>query len=210
MPARCQRSLEILSALLDGPHPRSRARVLLARHGSLRRLVATARGASPELEPHVRERLLAALELSQRALEPPTAARLLSPASVVRACPALWHAAREEIWVIVVDAQLRVVRRRRIARGGQEHAATNAARVLRPVIACDAEKFFILHNHPSGEVSPSADDIAFTDRLAALARTLGVTMLDHLIVAGPHWHSCATGISGTWVEDATPHLREAS
>lgn len=210
MTTPCQRSLRILAALLDGPRPRARARALLARHGNLRRLVCASReAASPELTPDIRRRIHAALRLGREVLEPPSGSRLLSPVSVVRSCPRLWHATHEEIWVIAVDAQLRAVGRRRITRGGQENAATHAARILRPVIASGSERYFVLHNHPSGEVSPSAEDLAFTERLCALSKAMGVQLLDHLVVAGPRWHSCTTGVSGVWF-DQDDRMREAT
>ncbi|MFO0686917.1 MAG: JAB domain-containing protein [Sandaracinus sp.] len=89
----------------------------------------------------------------------------------------------ESLWVIGVSAKNtpRVVHC--VARGGVESCAVAVRDILRvPVLnACPA--FIVVHNHPSGDPHPSADDLMLTERVVRAAELLGVRMLDHVIVA---------------------------
>ena len=55
----------------------------------------------------------------------------------------------------------------------------------------DAKAVIVAHNHPSGDPTASVQDKILTDELVRLGATLGVEVLDHLIVAGDKWASCA-------------------
>jgi DNA repair protein RadC len=69
------------------------------------------------------------------------------------------------------------------------------ADVYRRVLAhADAAACIVGHNHPSGDVSPSAEEHALTKRLKSAGRVLGITLMDHVVVsavsrAGAHWWS---------------------
>ncbi len=78
-----------------------------------------------------------------------------------------------------------------VVRGSRGHVAVRPAEVLRAVIATGAPALALVHNHPSGLGQPSAADIAFTGRVAAAARLLGVALLDHVVVASRGWSSLA-------------------
>ena len=69
--------------------------------------------------------------------------------------------------------------------GGQDHVAVSIRRIAADALAFDAAGVVIAHNHPSGDATPSARDLAFTRALAAGLRTLEVVLLDHLVIAGP-------------------------
>ncbi|NJN64279.1 MAG: JAB domain-containing protein [Acidobacteria bacterium] len=68
------------------------------------------------------------------------------------------------------------------AQGGTSSCALACADVFRPALVAGAPAMILAHNHPSGDVAPSADDIALTSRLVAAAEILGVRILDHVIV----------------------------
>jgi DNA repair protein RadC len=53
----------------------------------------------------------------------------------------------------------------------------------------DAAEVLVYHNHPSGELEPSRDDLALTRRLVQAGETVGVPLVDHIVVAGPSWRS---------------------
>jgi DNA repair protein RadC len=61
--------------------------------------------------------------------------------------------------------------------------------VFRTALLDHAAGVIGFHNHPSGELEPSPDDVELTRRLAAAGRVVGVTFLDHVIVAGARWLS---------------------
>ena len=82
-----------------------------------------------------------------------------------------------------------------IAIGGQHGIGTIEPRtVFRAAIAACASAVILGHNHPSGDPSPSAEDIATTAKLMAAGKVLGIPVLDHIIVTrdSRRWHSMAT------------------
>jgi DNA repair protein RadC len=95
----------------------------------------------------------------------------------------LGHLAHEELWALLLDARNRVVAERMIARGGLHACATTPRDVLRPVVREAASAFVLVHNHPGGDPCPSREDVFFTQRVAEAARTVGVALVDHVVVA---------------------------
>jgi DNA repair protein RadC len=95
----------------------------------------------------------------------------------------------ESLWVVGVNAknQPRVVHC--VARGGVENCAVAVRDIVRvPVLnACAA--FVLVHNHPSGDPQPSADDVALTERVARAGDLLGIRLFDHVIVAADGYAS---------------------
>lgn len=67
--------------------------------------------------------------------------------------------------------------------GGRDHVTISIRRIAADALAFDAAGVVIAHNHPSGDATPSAQDLAFTRALAAGLRTLEVVLLDHLVIA---------------------------
>ncbi|CAN5283289.1 hypothetical protein BH09MYX1_BH09MYX1_60000 [soil metagenome] len=168
---------------------------LLAEIGGLARL---ARHTAFELEPMegVGEwsalRIAAALELGRRVAlhaseERP---RLTDSAAVFRfARPLVGDLVHEELWVLAVDAQQRLRASGCIARGGLHGLHVAVRDPLRFALRHGASAILVVHNHPSGDPTPSVEDLTFTDRLAAAADTVGTPMLDHVIVAGARYRS---------------------
>lgn len=95
----------------------------------------------------------------------------------------------EELWVLAVDAQQRLRASACVARGGLHGLHVAVRDPLRFALRSGASAIIALHNHPSGDPSPSAEDLAFTDRLAAAADTVGTPLLDHVIIAGARHRS---------------------
>ncbi len=132
-------------------------------------------------------RLAAAIELGVRA------ARLAfdverspatSAADVERwARKRLSSLAHEELWALLLDARNRIVGERMLARGGLHACALTARDVLRPIVREAVSAFVLVHNHPGGDPCPSREDVAFTRQVHAASNTLGVTLVDHVIVA---------------------------
>ncbi|MBI5608405.1 MAG: hypothetical protein HY902_05950 [Deltaproteobacteria bacterium] len=78
-----------------------------------------------------------------------------------------------------------------LVRGQVGHVAVRPGEALRAVVASGAAALALVHNHPSGRGQPSAADVAFTGRMAAAARLLGLALLDHVVVASRGWCSMA-------------------
>lgn len=70
-----------------------------------------------------------------------------------------------------------------LARGGLESMRIQARDVMRPMMFAGGGAFVLVHNHPSGDPTPSADDIAMTRRVQVASRLVGLTLLDHVVIA---------------------------
>jgi DNA repair protein RadC len=138
-------------------------------------------------------RIAAALELGRRANALPLwrGTRINSSEDVYRAFgPLLAHAQHEELWAIALDARQRVLSRALLARGGLRACPVTASDVFRPLVRAAASATILVHNHPSGAPEPSADDLALTEHLGHAGQLLGITLLDHVIVAAEGYFSC--------------------
>jgi DNA repair protein RadC len=110
--------------------------------------------------------------------------RLTSPEDVATwARPRLATLAHEELWMLGVDGRGHLRAARCIAKGGLHGAAVRPADPLRAALRIDATAFVLVHNHPSGDPTPSREDERFTAQIAAAAKVVGLALLDHVVVA---------------------------
>ncbi|MFZ4693963.1 MAG: RadC family protein [Verrucomicrobiia bacterium] len=91
----------------------------------------------------------------------------------------------EVLFGVPLDAQLRTMRHYQVTRGLANQTLIHAREVYRPAIACGAAHLVLVHNHPSGDPKPSADDIRATREMAEAGRLLGIPLLDHVILGTP-------------------------
>ena len=140
----------------------------------------------------------AVLELGRRlAAEARDAgAPLRSPRDVYLAfAPRLEDLAVEEFHVAVLDAQHRLERDVLVTRGILNSSLVHPREVFREAIAERAAAIILVHNHPSGDPTPSADDRQVTEQLAAAGRLLDIPVHDHVIVGRGRYTSFAeTGL----------------
>jgi len=166
--------------------------------GSLRRLAARPAGEllrTTGVGPAKGARLLAALELGARLAREarPTLPRIRSPEDVARIVgPRLRDLAVEEFHLLALDSQSQVTRDVLITRGLLNSSLVHPREVFRAAIAEAAAGIILVHNHPSGDPTPSADDLAVTKQLVAAGELLDVPVYDHVIVAGDRFLSFAT------------------
>jgi len=132
-------------------------------------------------------RILAALELGrragERALEEQRTVIDSFDAVVAWGRPRLATLEHEEVWMLSLDGRNGLRGAHRVGQGGLHGCALLPRDVLRPALRDGASAIVMLHNHPSGDPSPSVDDIHMTRALAAAANVVGVTLLDHVVVA---------------------------
>ncbi len=162
---------------------------LLASHGSvagidrasLRELCAT-RG----LGPAKAASLKAALELGRRLMadsgRPRT--RLASSREVAdHFTPRLFNLPREVFVAVLLNARNEVMRESTIAVGCLTGSLVHPREVFQPAVRDSAAAVILVHNHPSGDPTPSPEDIQLTERLVEAGRILGIRVLDHVVVA---------------------------
>ncbi len=191
-------SLEELLTLALGCRTVGPARALAdAYAGSLRTLAAdTPAGvARASRLPRARvARLHAALELGRRlTLEHrDEGAPLRSPCDVYELYRVrLQDLPVEQFHVCVLDAQHRMTRDVLVTRGILNSSLVHPREVFREVIAERAAAVILVHNHPSGDPTPSPDDRAVTDQLVAAGRLLDIPVHDHVIVGRGRYASFA-------------------
>ena len=89
---------------------------------------------------------------------------------------------REVVRVVLVNTRNRHLRTEDIAIGSINECIAHPALILKPAIAHSAYGFFLIHNHPSGDPSPSAADRSLTRRLDEACKTMDIRLIDHLII----------------------------
>lgn len=130
-------------------------------------------------------RIGAALELGRRIAAQSTTSSepIHEPAMVVRRLmTAYGHRVQETFGAIFLDARNRIISEREIFIGTLKTATVSPREVFRFALSDHAASVILFHNHPSGDPSPSPQDLAFTTKLVGIGEALGVEILDHLIV----------------------------
>lgn len=90
---------------------------------------------------------------------------------------------QEQLRVLLLDKRNRVVGQRVVYQGSVDAVAVRPAELLRPAVIAGVPALIAVHNHPSGDPSPSPSDIATTRTLAEAAQLLGIELLDHVVLA---------------------------
>ncbi len=170
------------------------ARELLSECGGLVGLL----GALPEslrrrgLGPAKASALLAAVEVGRRLAKArlPSRRPLDRPESVAEYLVLRYSRRDQEIMgALYLDTRQRLIGEREVYRGTLNRAAAEPRSLLKSGLLRDAAGLILFHTHPSGDPSPSPEDIAFTRRMVEAGEIVGVRLIDHLIL----------GDSGRWV-----------
>ena len=98
--------------------------------------------------------------------------------------PEMASLAQEQLRVLLLNTKNLVVGQRVVYQGNISSAIVRAAEVLRPAVIEAVPAVIISHNHPSGDPTPSPDDVAVTRKLAEAAKLLDVELLDHVVIGG--------------------------
>jgi DNA repair protein RadC len=118
--------------------------------------------------------------------EPMSPATMQCPDDVVPIARAIYarecDADVEQFAVIALDARSRVIGSKVIARGTATACLVHPREVFRAAIVLKAVQILLVHNHPSGDPSPSEEDLVMTERLIEAGRILGIPVVDHIIL----------------------------
>lgn len=98
---------------------------------------------------------------------------------------------REHCVMVTLDVKHRLLGVATVSVGTVDHTFMAPREIYRDALLAGASAIFLAHNHPSGDATPSADDRQLTRRLAQAGSTLGVELLDHLVLGDPEWTSLA-------------------
>jgi DNA repair protein RadC len=177
--------------LLGGPRAGLAAHALLEPDG----LAGLAAAEMADLRPIGQRRaatLLAAVELGRRVATawPATGWRIRSPADLAeRLMPAMGHLEREELRSVLLNTKNAVTGMVTVYAGNLAGSSVRVGEVFRDAVRRQAAALVVVHNHPSGDPSPSAEDLRITRELAEAGRLLDIELLDHLVIGHGRWVS---------------------
>jgi DNA repair protein RadC len=189
-----------LIALLWGAGARGRSAVDLAAEALARHdgLTGLARATDAELvdQPGVGEakaaQLIAAFELGRRLLADWPAARwtIRSPRDIAdRLLLQMGRLEREELRVVLLNTKNVVLRVTTVYQGNVSSSLVRIGELFRDAVRLNATGLILVHNHPSGDPTPSPDDLHLTAEALAAGRLLDIDVLDHLVVGHDAWVS---------------------
>lgn len=200
--AAALRTAELLAILIrsgrTGESALQAGEKIAARYAErLDRLAAAGRGELSAITVAVGEtaycQIMAAIELGRRVVQasndhPQPPRRILGSEDAVDFCKG--HFARlacdgtqEEFHVVCLDTKHQVLSTQRVSVGSLDQSLVHPREVFRPAVKDAAKAVIVVHNHPSGDPTPSADDLTVTSRMEEAGKTLGIQVLDHIIVA---------------------------
>jgi DNA repair protein RadC len=134
----------------------------------------------------------AAVELGKRLSVASEDARpvVRTPDDVARLMMAdLRYEPREHLYALILDLRYRVRHKRLISTGTLTESLVHPREVFAEAVRFGAVSIVLVHNHPSGDPSPSPQDIAATKRLAEASKVMGIDLMDHVIIGDGKWAS---------------------
>lgn len=173
------------------------AKRLLVEHKSLRSLASSGVGDLKQFKGIGDARavaIVAAFELARRLHSSPEAVQQIirTPTDVAgKFIPILRDLKQEVFLVILLNSANRIIKEVTITRGLLNSSLTHPREVFRHAIIEHAASIILMHNHPSGNLEPSQEDIAITKQIVEASKVVGIPVHDHLIIAGGGFTSFA-------------------
>src|SRR4051812_15564491 len=146
----------------------------------------------PGIGSVVAARIAAGVELGRRTLtvSPAARPRLLTARDAAEILlPQFGAFPVERFGVLLLDARHRLLRARLLSSGSRDASLVHPREVFREAVVAAASAVIAFHNHPSGDATPSAEDVALTRRLVAAGSLMGIDLIDHMILADNHYCS---------------------
>jgi len=187
--------IELLAAVVGGQRQIEISQALLARFdGDIRRLylahpaeLATVKGISHATAARIKAALNLGLRLNLPAEERPAINSPADAAALVQYDMSLLE--KEHLRVLLLDRRNRVLDIEEIYHGSVNSSQIRVGEVFRAAISRLASAIVVCHNHPSGDPTPSPDDVAVTRAIVQAGKLLDVECLDHLVIGQGRWIS---------------------
>lgn len=130
--------------------------------------------------------IMAVLALGKR-LNDTSKPEILSPQDVWKLCADFRESKREHFVAFYLDTQGRVIERQIISIGTLDTSLVHPREVFEPAVSLRAASIIVAHNHPSGVLDPSEEDIEITRRLRHSGKILGIQLIDHIVLTEKSW-----------------------
>ncbi len=134
----------------------------------------------------------AAIEIGRRLLlaAPEQRLQITSPADVANLLQLeMSHLQQEHLRTVILNTKNHVLKIETVTIGSLNSASIRIAEVFREAIRMNAASIIVVHNHPSGDITPSPEDIVITKQLIQAGQLLDIDVLDHLIIGQGRWVS---------------------
>ena len=184
-------AVELLQVLIGGPHAERAARRLLAHCQDLRGIATRSAFELADLTEGLGQakaaQLIASFEIGRRLFGQPrdTRQQIRTPADAAEILtPRLSLLEQEEVHVLLLDTRNRLIHPTSllIYRGSLSSASMRVCEVFREAIRHNAASIILAHSHPSGDPTPSSEDLACTKELIKAGKLLDITLADHIVI----------------------------
>lgn len=134
--------------------------------------------------------ILAAIELGRR-LERINGKNqeIVSSEQVYQYMRHLKHETQENLYCLLLNTKLRLIDEVLIYKGTANSILVDTSDILKAAITNDAKAVILVHNHPSGNATPSTDDFKTTEKLRKAGNLVGINILDHVIIGNDEFYS---------------------
>lgn len=95
----------------------------------------------------------------------------------------------EEAWVLLMNQNFKLIKSARISRGGITETSVDVRIIIKEAVLANATVIALCHNHPSGNIEPSAEDNRITEKVRMACKTMRLHFLDHVIVTDGGYYS---------------------
>lgn len=183
---------QLIGLVIGGADGAVAARALLSDRGGLAGVASSDRSDLSALGGRRAAALLAAVELGRRAAAawPTGLWQVRTPADVAdHLTPQMGHLEREELRVLLLNTKNTVTAMTTVYVGNLAGSSVRVGEVFRDAVRRQAAAVVVAHNHPSGDPSPSAEDLRITAELVEAGRLLDIEVLDHLVIGHGRWVS---------------------
>lgn len=140
----------------------------------------------PDLTPSMSRRIQAAFELGHRSLQP--SAPSVAITTPERVFQLVWHEmmqTQDEILIVqFLNRRKKLIQQKILTRGSDGMTIVDPKQIFHHALKCRAHGIIMAHNHPSGDPSPSQQDLQITKRVQEFGQVLQIPLLDHIIVGG--------------------------
>jgi DNA repair protein RadC len=137
-------------------------------------------------------RLLAAVEIARRVGTRPSDIRptVSTPEDVVALCnPRMRGLDREHFWTLALNTKNRLLRVIEVSVGSLNASIVHPRELFKEAVRLSAASVIVVHNHPSGDPTPSGADIQLTKRIVKAGDVLGIEVLDHVVIGDGGGHA---------------------
>jgi DNA repair protein RadC len=133
--------------------------------------------------------IAALAELIKRLHSEPKNQQFLRPSDVYEYCKGMTFLKKEHLRGLYLDVKNRLLRDEIISVGTVDRTLSHPREIFKPAIETSAVGVLLVHNHPSGDPTPSREDIEFTQKIKQIANLMEIELLDHIIIGNNNFLS---------------------